>query len=167
MKSFLSVIDSVSDWSGRVMYWVWAPVVLLITLEVILRYVFRAPTVWNMELVIYLSGAVYVVGGAYALRHRRHINIDVLYARCSRRTRAILDLVTAPVWFLFVGIIIWAGWNRFWPALMMGESSGTVWDPPVYPVLVMIPLGGFLLLLQALAHFIRDFYVAIGRGETI
>jgi len=167
MKSFLSVIDSISEWSGRILAWVWVPVMLLITMEVIRRYVFRAPTVWNLELVIYISGAVYILGGAYVLRHRRHVSIDIVYQRCSRRTRAILDLVTTPAWVVFVGIMTWAGWNRFWLALMRGEASGTVWDPPVYPALAMIPLGAFLLLLQGLANFIRDFYVAIGREGTI
>ncbi len=167
VKSFLSVIDSISDWSGRIMCWVWVPVMLLITLEVIRRYVFGAPTVWNLEVVIYLSGAVYILGGAYALRHHRHVNIDVLYSRCSRRIRAILDMVTTPAWFLFVGVILWAGADRAWSAAMRGEGSGTVWDPPIYPILAMIPLGAFLLLLQGLAKFIRDFYVAIGKEGTI
>jgi len=167
VKSFLSVIDSISEWSGRILYWIWVPVTLLITLEVIRRYVFGSPTVWNMELVIYLSATAYIVGGAYALRHRRHISIDVLYNRCSQRVRAILDLITTPFWIAFVGIILWAGAGRAWSAAMRGEGSGTVWDPPIYPVLAMIPLGAFLFLLQGLAKFIRDFYVAIGRKETI
>jgi len=166
MKTFLSFIDSVSDWSGKVFSLLWLLVVILIVLEVTLRYGFGAPTMWGHELVMFLCGAVYMVGGANALYHRRHVNVDVVYNYFSSRTRAILDLVTSSFFFLFIGILLWSGALRFWDAVVLMETSGSVWNPPVYPVLLMIPLGAFLMLLQGLAKFIRDLTMAISGKEA-
>jgi TRAP-type mannitol/chloroaromatic compound transport system permease small subunit len=41
-----------------------------------------------------------------------------------------------------------------------GELSFTDWQPPYYPVKFMMPLGGFLLLLQGIVWLIRDIHMA-------
>lgn len=164
MKSFLSVIDFISNWSGKVFAFLWIPVVLVISQEVIRRYVFGAPTLWGFETMIFLCGVLYIIGGAYTLLHRRHIYVDAVYARFSLRIRAIIDLVTFPFFFLFVGILLWAGADRAWAAILIRETSGSPWNPPIYPIFLAIPLGAFLILLQGLAKFIRDLSIAI-RGQ--
>jgi len=39
---------------------------------------------------------------------------------------------------------------------MQGESTGTPWNPPIWPLKACIPLAGFLLLLQVLSNTLRD-----------
>jgi TRAP-type mannitol/chloroaromatic compound transport system permease small subunit len=48
--------------------------------------------------------------------------------------------------------------------LLILETSETVWDVPIYPLKLALPVGAFLLLLQGLAKFIRDLVIAI-KGE--
>jgi len=166
MKRFLTVIDSISKRSGEVFSFLWIVVVFVASLEVILRYGFDAPTIWGHETIIFLCGMVYIIGGAYTLYHRKHINVDMVYNRFSPRGRAILDLVTFPCFVLFIGVLLWGGTDRFWGALLIREGSGSPWDPPIYPILLTIPLGAFLILLQGLVKFIRDLTIAIrGRAE--
>ncbi len=41
------------------------------------------------------------------------------------------------------------------------ETSGSAWDPPVYPIKLALVGGVVLLLLQGTAKFIRDLHFAI------
>ncbi len=166
MKQFLSIIDWVSDWSGKVVSYAWVVVMMLIVIEVILRYVFVAPTIWTFETILFLCGMAYVIGGAYTLYHRKHIKVDIVYSRFSPRMRAAIDLITFPIFLLFVGILLYTGWDRAWGAVMIRETAGTAWNPPIYPILMAIPLGALLILLQGAANFIRDLNLVI-RGRQL
>jgi len=163
MKSLLQIIDSVSEWSGKVFSLLAIVVVFIITYEVIARYAFGSPTKWAHESMTILSGVIYIIGGAYTLYVGGHVNVDVLYGRLSRRGRAILDLVTFPFLLAFVSVILWSGGIRGWESVMRWETRFSHWSPPLWPIRLMVPLGGLLILVQGLAKFIRDLSVAIAR----
>ena len=67
----------------------WGSMIVLVTAavlyEVVARTVFGAPTQWGNETTIYLSAMAYLLAGGYALLHRRHVRIDVLYEALSAR----------------------------------------------------------------------------------
>ncbi len=166
MKTFLSIIDQTSNWSGKIISFLWIPVILVIVIEVISRYGFNAPTTYAHELTLFLSAVVYILGGAYTLYLRGHISVDIFYSRFSVRGRALLDVITFPAFLIYIIILLWSGFDRAWGATVIGETSGTPWNPPVYLVLLTIPLGALLILLQGLAKFIRDLTMVIRGKET-
>ena len=88
MKAFLSVIDHISDWSGKIFSFLWIAVIIIIVIEVVLRYGFNAPTNYAHELTAFLCAVVYILGGAYTLYLRGHVSVDVFYNRLSWRWRA-------------------------------------------------------------------------------
>ena len=165
IKRMLHGIDKLSEWSGRtVMY---LPLIMAsITLyDIGLRLFFNNPTDWAIELVGYLCCIFVLMSGAYALRYREHVNIDILYSRLSMRKRAVLDLVTSIFFFAFVIVLVWQMSELAWRSLVLGESTSSVWDPPFLPFKVWMPIGAFLLLLQGVAKFARDFCIAITGQE--
>ncbi len=166
MKTLVSVIGQISDWSGKIFSFLWIAVIIVIVLEVILRYGFNAPTNYAHELTAFLCAVVYILGGAYTLHLRGHVSVDVFYNRFSPRGRALLDVITFPAFIIFIGILLWSGVDRAWGSTMIGETSGSPWNPPIYPVLLTIPLGAILILLQGLAKFLRDLTIVI-RGKEI
>lgn len=166
----LSIIDSTSEWAGKLFSFLVVPGFVIIVYGVIMRYGFNNPLTWGLELTIYLCAATYLVGGAYVHLHNGHVRMDVLYMRWSPRLKAIMDLVMFPVFFLSVGVLGWAGAEWTIKALVEGATSGSIWNPIIWPVRLLIPLGCFLLLLQGLAKFIRDFGLARdrkNRRETV
>ena len=160
MKRFLHVIDQISDWSGKTFSWLLFITMLIIGFEIIMR-IFGNPQIWVFDITLFTAGTVYVVGGAYTLLKDRHVKMDVLYSRLSPRTQSLLDLITFPGFVVFCGILLWQGGVRGWESFLMGETLYTGFRPIVWPVRLMIPLGGLLILLQGLAKFIRDFYMVI------
>ena len=166
MRTLLSTIDRISDWSGKIFSFLWLVVIIVIVTEVIRRYGFNSPTTYGHELTTYLCAFVYIIGGAYTLYLRGHVTVDIFYNRFSPRGKAILDIVTFPAFLVFIVILFWSGFDRAWGATMIHETSGSPWNPPVYPVLLSIPLGAFLVLLQGLAKFVRDLSMVI-RGKEL
>src|SRR6266496_4490052 len=94
MDRFFRAVDRVNDWCGRLVGLQILFIVVVIVYEMALRGLFAAPTLWANETMIYVTAMAYLLGGGYALLHRRHVAVDVLYARFSARTRARLDAVT-------------------------------------------------------------------------
>lgn len=163
MRKILRVIDAISDRTGKIACWLAALLVALISLEVIMRYFFNAPTMWNYETGMMVGGSLFAMGWAYAWRHHSHVRIDVFYTHLSPRGKAAVDVAGAFVFFfplmmLFVSVsIAWA-----WQAWEISEKSvETYWYPIIAPFRTMVSLGFLLLALQGTAQFIRDFYLLV------
>lgn len=166
MKSFLSTVATISSWSGKIFSFLAVAVMVLIAFEVVARYAFKSPTIWAGEATTYLSGVYYIMGGAYTLLLRGHVKVDMLYDRLATRTKAIVDLVTFPLFFLFFSVLLWTSFENAWASTSIRETTGTSWSPPIYPIKITIPIAAFLILLQGVAKFIGDFYTAFDRGST-
>ncbi len=48
-----------------------------------------------------------------------------------------------------------------WGSMEDLETSGTYFDPPVYPIKILMALGVFLLLIQGLGKLIKDICFAV------
>jgi len=160
MKVFLSILDAISLWAGKISSYLLIVVTIVIVGEVTMRYIFNAPTIWGLELTVYLCAATYMAGGAYTHFYRAHVRVDFIHKRLAPRGKAFFDLFTHLYFFGAVGIVFWAGVNWTVKAIMADTSSGTPWDPIIWPMRMLIPMGCGLLLLQGLAQFIRDFGIA-------
>ena len=161
MKIVLKVIDSISDWSGKISSFLIIVITGVILFEVIARYIFAKPTIWAFEISLSLYGIYVALLGAYVLVTGGHVNVDILYARFSPRTRAGVNLFSWLIFFLWCGVLVWIGWIRGWESLMIRESESTAFGCPIYPVKFSLAVGGSLLFLQGLAGYIRNIYTFI------
>lgn len=166
MRRVLGVVDIVSEWSGKLVSVLIFFMIGILLLEVTLRYVFVAPTIWAHELTLHLFGAYSVLAGAYVLLHHQHVKVDVVYSRFSPRGRAIIDSVTYLLFFLFIGILLWYGTEIAWRAVEIRQTvSPSPWASPLWPLKLTIPIAASLILAQGLAHFIRALKMAITGKE--
>ena len=177
IKAFLKFIDTVNERVGIFLSYLLFFFFVLLLMEVILRYFFNSPTVWANELAQMLFGAYAILAGGYILRTGGHVNVDILYSRLSRKSKAILDIVTSLLFFLFCGMLLIYGGSLAWDSLARFEHSQSAWNPPLYPVKLMIPLAAILLMLQGLVKLIRDILILLNidtdvtqepqKGETL
>ena len=159
MHKALALIDSLSDHAGRLVAYLIPILALVEVYEVVARYVCDAPTIWASELSAMLFGVFILIGGADTLRQGGHVNMDILYSRFSPRGRAALDIVTFLLFLVFIGVLLWKGWETAWRSLKLLEHDSTEWGPPLYPFKLMLPLGALLILLQGVAKLVRDIRV--------
>lgn len=163
MRRILHVIDSISDWAGKIVCWATVALVGVVITEVFVRYVLSKSLMWSMDTDLMLGTAVFCAGWAYALRHHAHVRIDVFYTRLSPRARAIVDVIGALLLFfpLIIVLIQTSGYYT-WNAFVKGETSLlSYWYPIMWPWRALVLLGFILLLLQGAAQFFRDSYLMI------
>ena len=141
------------------------PLILVMVYEVVMRYFFGNPTQWVFETAQFLFGASVVLGAAYTLKEHGHVGMDVFYSRLSLKRRAILDVITASIFFAFIGVLLFQSAKMTWNSWAMGAHSDSSWSPPLYPIVTTILIGAFLLLLQGVVKFIRDLRLVITGRE--
>lgn len=173
MKFLLSLIDAISEYSGKFFGFLVVLLILLMVAEVTLRYGFNRPIMGVQDIDAAYFGAYYTMAGAYTLLVGGHVRVDIVHALFSPRGRAILDLVTFPFFLLFTGAMLWASWQFAMNATWI-EAIG--WNLevdqshlrlPLYPLKWSIFIGAFLLLLQGLAKLVRDLKLSVtGRELT-
>jgi TRAP-type mannitol/chloroaromatic compound transport system permease small subunit len=157
MQRLLLTIDRISTFVGKAFAWSIMLLTLVIVWEVVARYVFRAPTGWGFDASYMLYGALFMMGGAYALSRGAHVRGDFLYRGFSPRTQAALDLVLYVVFFLpGMMALLYSGWKFFELSYAMNERSSFSPDGPiVWPFKALIPVAGILMLLQGAAEIAR------------
>jgi TRAP-type mannitol/chloroaromatic compound transport system permease small subunit len=157
MTRFLHFIDSLSTWVGKAFAWLILVLTLGISYEVLVRYVFRAPTTWAFDFSYINYGAMFLMAGAYALSRNGHVRADVVYRLWKPRTQAMMDLVLYFLFFLpAVAAWIYAGW--FYAKFSIQFREVSIFSPagvPVFPLKALIPATGVFLLLQGIAEIIR------------
>ena len=166
IKHFLQAIDAINNWVGTFLSYFLFAFFILLFIEVILRYFFNSPTVWANELAQMLFGAYAILGGGYILLTGGHVNVDIVYARFSLKTRALIDIFTCVLFFLFIGMLLVYGGSLAWDSLSRFEHSQSAWNPPLYPAKLMIPLAAVLLILQGISKLIRDFLIVFGKADS-
>jgi len=165
-RTLLDVIDAISEWTGKIVSFL-----IILMIGVIIWVAVLAP-LFNLggrqdSITTYanLLSVYIILGAAYALRTRAHVNIDILHRRFPLRTRALVDIATSTLFFIFVIILWWQLIEKApWESLKL---SPHLLAPPNWPVRLIWPVGIFLLLLQGLAKLARDVVSAITGEEVI
>ena len=163
MRTILKVIDYVTELAARAASWLCVVLILLMSYEVIMRFVFRKPSMWAFETSIMLGTCIYVIGWSYVQRHRGHIKVEIIYEHLTSRGKVLLDVVGHLI-FLFPLFVIftYASFDAAWEAWELNERMVlTRWYPPFAPLRTVVVIASFLLLLQSFANFFRDFYFLV------
>ena len=166
MNQFLFFIDRLSAWVGKAFAWCILILAFATTYEVFVRYVLRAPTSWAFDISYIMYGALFMMGGGYALSRNAHVRGDFVYRLWPPRVQAAVEFVLYFVFF-FPGILalIYAGieyaaesWSYlpYGPDGPIGEISiNSPAGVPVFPLKTILPIAAFILLLQGIAETIR------------
>lgn len=120
-----------------------------------------------MELAVLLFGPYFLLGGPYLLHLRGHVALDVARQRLSAAWQRRLDLLNFPVIVVFCAILLYYSAPSAWSAFTFRETSFSAWNPPVWPFKAVAPLALALMLLQALAEWLRTLYGESGFEPTM
>ena len=93
MRYFFDTVDSISEWSGRIVSFGLYIGIAVLFIEVFLRYLFNHPTVWAHGYSQRIFGSYFILIGAYTLLHNGHVRVDLIYNRLQEKARAFFDMV--------------------------------------------------------------------------
>lgn len=161
----LHTVDSISTWVGKAFAWLIVVLMVMVMGEVFKRYALNAPTAWIFEASNMLYGTAFMMCGAYTLSQDGHVRGDFFYGSAKPRTQASLDFVLYILFFI-PGVIAltWAGWTYAGDAITIREMTNSADAIPLYPFKAIIPLTGFIVLMQGLAEIVRC-VVCLKTGE--
>ena len=153
----IHAIESLSIWVGRAFGWCILILTFSVTYEVVMRYVFNAPTVWAFDMMVQMYGALFLMAGPYALAQDAHVRGDVLYRLLPVRWQARIDF-TLYILFFFPGMLA-----LFWYGAEIASDSWRYkevsWNSPariqIYFFKTLIPIAGGLLIIQGIAECMR------------
>lgn len=151
-RSLFLIINRISEASGLFCAGSVLVSALVLTYEVLMRYVFKSPTIWEIEFSVYLLILATFGGAAYGLKHGAHIHIDLLTHLLSKRAQIFLSLITSLLSLAFCVILAGMGWEMWWEATSKGWRSDSLWGPPLGVSYFFLPFGITLLCLQYLVH---------------
>jgi TRAP-type mannitol/chloroaromatic compound transport system permease small subunit len=166
MKSYIQFADHLSTWVGKGFAWCIIVLCFGTVYEVVVGYVFNAPTLWNFDFSLQMYGALFIMAGAYTLSTEAHVRGDVIYRLFSVKTQAKIDL-TLYFLFFFPGVaaLAFSGLDYAHNAWMTKETS---WNSPaqiqIYMSKSLIPAAGFLLIIQGISEVMRCI-IAIKTGH--
>lgn len=149
-------IDWVVDWIGRLTTWLVLAAVLISAGNAIIRKVFNVSSNAYLEVQWYLFAAVFMLGAAWVFLHNGHVRIDFIAARLSKRTNAIIDAIgIVAVVIPLCLILIDLSWPYFMRTYLSGEMSENAGGLIRWPVVLLIPVGFGILMVQALSELIK------------
>ena len=165
MQQLLHTADNISTWVGKAFAWLIVALMLMVVVEVFKRYALNAPTAWIFDASNMMYGTLFMMGGAYTLSQDGHVRGDFFYGSAQPRTQAWLDLVLYVLFFI-PGVIAltWAGWTYAADSWAIREHTFNADPLPLYPFKSIIPLAGFVVLMQGLSEILRC-VVCIRTGE--
>jgi TRAP-type mannitol/chloroaromatic compound transport system permease small subunit len=167
MRRLVGWIETLNDRIGRFMGWLMLALVLLVTVDVVSRYLFNTGAVIIQESEWWMFSIIFLSCAGYTFLYDEHVRVDIVYSRLAKKWQHITD-ITCAFLFLFpmcLLLILTSYWyiKASW---LMGEFSPDPGGLPAYYVLkAFIPLGFFLLLLQGIANVYRKVRALQGEPE--
>lgn len=149
--------DKLSLFFSRVTMLLIVALVGVMFYEVIVRYVFEAPTLWANELSLWLAGFVFLLSGLYAMQQRSHIRIFLLYDVLPRWLQKICDVISTVLIAVFAFAMVWGSFDEAHSKFLRWETFGTAFDPPIPATMKSLILVVICLVaLQAVINLITD-----------
>lgn len=150
-------IEGLSVWIGRAFGWCILILTLAVAYEVFVRYVLNAPTVWSLDMQIQMYGALFLMTGPYALAQGAHVRGDFLYRFYPVKFQALSDFVLYVIFFVpGMFALVYAGYKAASDSWRFQEVSlNSPAGIQIYYLKSLIPIVGFLMLLQGFAEMLR------------
>jgi TRAP-type mannitol/chloroaromatic compound transport system permease small subunit len=164
-KAIVGGIDALNEWIGRGVAWVTLGLVVVVFVDVVMRYLFNTSFVFTQELEWHLFAFIFLIGAGYTLLHDGHVRVDIIYQRVSPKAKAWINFI-GVVFFLLPGclMVVITSWKFTHNAWLMMEGSPDPGGIP-YRFLVkgLITVGFSLILLQGFSMGAHSLLQLLGK----
>ncbi|MBP6332464.1 MAG: TRAP transporter small permease [Aminivibrio sp.] len=151
-------MERLDDFTARLERWMLivllTVMVILGLLQIISRFVIKAPIMWSEALLMYMFVWSSFLGASLAVRGLSHFEVEIFVVRLPRMIQKVLSLAVYAMIFAFAVFMIWKGLflvklnQRQLMAMMPFTMSGPY---------VILPLSGTFMAIHSLNHLARNF----------
>jgi TRAP-type mannitol/chloroaromatic compound transport system permease small subunit len=169
LKKIATVLETFTEFTGRAVSWLVLVLVVIVSYDVTMRYLFQSGSIAIQELEWHLFSLIFLLGAAYTLKHDDHVRLDLVY-----QSHYMTDYRRAWVNFLgclfllipFCVLVIISSWQFIHLAYIHNEGSP---DPGGLPyrwiIKAAIPVSFLFILLQGIAYMIRNLFQILDKPE--
>ncbi|MEM8951856.1 MAG: TRAP transporter small permease subunit [Pseudomonadota bacterium] len=155
VRSYVRLVDGINRVVGRaMMYGIFVMMAILLWSSI--SKTFFLPSLWTLEMAQFAMVAYYILGGPYSIQLGSNVRMDLFYGDWSPIRKAWFDAFTVMFLIFFLGVLLYGGISSTSYSLQYGERSATAWRPYMWPIKIIMCIGIFLMLLQAIAEFFKD-----------
>ena len=158
MQQTIQLLESIVARVGKLVSWLSVLLIVIIVIDVFLRYTFNITSSASFEIEWHLFGALFLLSAGWAFQNDKHVRVDVFYQNFSEKTKASINLLGTMILLFplcYVGFIESVQFTI--ASYQIGETSP---DPGGLParfiIKSMIPLGFLFLGIQGVAVVLRS-----------
>lgn len=152
-------LDRISKYAGLVAAFLVVVLSFLVAYDAVMRYLFSAGSIALQEMEWHLFDVIFLLGLTYALKHDKHVRVDIFFERYSKEKRAIVQILSMLFLVLpFSLVFLVDATDMFIQSYVQNEISS---DPGGlthrYMIKGVLVLSFVLLLIQALSEVFKAF----------
>jgi C4-dicarboxylate transporter DctQ subunit len=170
MKEQKDKLDSLLDRLNSVMAWIAALAIIFmmfaISYAVMMRYVWNKPVPWIVEISSYLMLYITFLGTAWLQRKGGHVEVDLFTGRLKPRVRAAFKTITSLGGAVVGFILAWKGSLVTVDYFQRDVTAIGILNTPQFLLMGIIPIGGFLLLVEFLLQARQQARLALKKTDT-
>ena len=153
-------LDRISKYAGYLAAILVVLLSLLVVYDATMRYLFSAGSIALQELEWHLFDVVFLLGLSYALKHDKHVRVDIFFERYSPNTRAIVQmlsmlLLVIPFSLLFLNDALSMTLQSYLQNEVSSDPGGLTHR---WLIKAMLVLAFVLLILQALSELLKAYH---------
>ena len=126
---------------------------------------FFLPSLWTLEIAQFAMVAYYILGGPFSLQIGANVRMDLFYGGWTDRKKAWFDAFSILLLIFYLGVLLYGAIDSTTYSLQYNERSPTAWRPLLWPIKIIMCVGIFLMVLQAISEFFKD--IAKLKGKEI
>jgi len=163
---FMDVISRFDERLAEFAGWIVIVMMVTISYDVAMRYIFGMPTTWSFEINRYMLILVVFFSGAWALPAGGHVAVDIFTEHMERRRGAILEIITSIMALLYMISFFFESTVFAWDAWEGGVRSTEYLAWPLWPMRTFLVIGSFFLAMEFLFRLVRNIAILTGTAQT-
>jgi len=157
---FSYYLERISKYSGLFSAILVVLLSLLVAYDAGMRYLFSAGSIALQEVEWHLFDMIFLLGLTYALKHDKHVRVDIFFERYSQQTRMIVQilsmlLLVMPFSLLFLNDALDMTYQSFMQHEVSSDPGGLTHR---WLIKAMLALAFVLLILQSLSEVLKAYH---------
>ena len=158
-KTMSYIIDTLTKRIGYITAFLAIALALLVGYDATMRYLFSAGSIALQEIEWHIFDIVFLLGLSYALKHDKHVRVDIFFVNYSKQTKAIVEILS--MLFLLIPFSLFFLQGSFDMAMQSFVQNEISSDPGGLKYRFIIKSVLFfafiLLVLQAISEIIKAY----------
>lgn len=145
MKIVKNILDKITSYAS---VFIFIMMVLMVTYQVVARYIFSSPSSVTEILTRYLFVWLIIISATYMFGQREHINIAVLKDKLPGKAKTVVNIIIECVTIVFAGLIMVFGGFKI--TQMNFVQYDSILHIPTGIIYSIIPICGVIIIFYSI-----------------